>query len=731
MRTRRQRTAPQWLAARCRDLLDGTAVPLKRYLGELEEQWLKLAGDEANAEREEACGRLVTRLLDTLHVRYGAWQAEPGRDRLPQIWLGADGTIALVRSQALHGDWEVETPAGRETWTVLPCHGRFLEIWTRLEDGQKLTSARAMFGQALREVRGAFVFVALATLATSVFAFGTSLYSMQVYDRVVPVKGFSTLLVLTIGVLIASVLEFALKVAKTHILEPAIEHVDGRLSKQIYERLLHVRLDCFPATVGTLASQVKSYETVRSFYFAAIALGIELPFALCFLVLIALLAGPILAAIALGFFVVALVLGLALRRRILLHTQSSVASANQKWGLLVQTVEGIETIKASGAQWQHQNRWNRLAQEALDDDLKIRRLSEVSGYLTAMMNQLSYVALIAAGAWYAISDGTITSGTLVACSILSGRVLAPVAMIPGLVSQWAYARVSLGHLDALLALRADNDAVERPLAPERFEGRFSLDRVAFAYAGQANPIRIERLEIAPGERVGVIGSIGSGKSTLLKILCGLYPAQSGRVLLDGLDVNHVSRQHLAEQCGYLPQDPRLFSGTLRDNLVHGLVGRDQEEIVEAARATGLLAHIAADPRGFDLPISEGGAGLSRGQRQLVAITRLVLQRPSIWLLDEPTSGMDEQTEVQAIRAIAATIGANDTLVVVTHRPRLTELVARLVVLGGKGLVLDGPKAQVLARMAAQVGPRPGGQPVSPPAGQPAPSAPVISLQRKQ
>lgn len=731
MRSRKQRTPPQWLAARCRDLLEGTTAPLKRYLGELDELWHQQAGGGAGGEWDESKARLVTRLLDAMHVRYGAWLEEPNRDRLPQIWLGADGTIALLRAQALHGDWEVETPAGRETWADLPPDGRFLEIWTRFEGGEKLTSARALFARALREVRGAFVFVALATLATSVFAFGTSLYSMQVYDRVVPVKGFSTLLVLTIGVLIASVLEFALKVAKSHILEPAIEHVDGRFSKQIYERLLHVRLDCFPATVGTLASQVKSYETVRGFYFAAIGLGIELPFALCFLVLIALLAGPMLAAIALGFFILALALGLVLRRQIFQHSQSSVASSNQKWGLLVQTVEGIETIKASGAQWQHQNRWNRLAQQALSDDLKIRRLSEVSGFLTAMLSQVSYVTLIATGAWHAISDGTITSGTLVACSILSGRVLQPVAAIPGLVSQWAYARVSLQNLDALLALRSDNDSVERPLAPERFEGRFSLDRVSFAYAGQVNPLRIERLEIAPGERVGVIGSIGSGKSTLLKILTGLYPAQSGQVLVDGLDVNHVSRQHLAEHCGYLPQDPRLFSGTLRDNLVHGLVGRDQDEIVEAARATGLLAHIASDPRGFDLPISEGGAGLSRGQRQLVAITRLVLQRPSIWLLDEPTSGMDDQTEIQAIRAIAGSIGANDTLVVVTHRPRLTELVARLVVLGAKGLMLDGPKAQVLARMAAQTTPRPANQSAAPAPARTEPGAPLISLQRNQ
>ena len=734
---RKIKSAPLWLAARCRDLLPGTANMLKRRLSEVESQWERIAGDENNPDPAAYHARLLTSLLDGLQVHYGAWQIEPHRDRLPQLWLGSEGRVAILRSQALHGDWDVETPHGRETWEELPGEGQYLELWTRRGSETRLTTAQAMFGQALREVRSAFVFLALATLASSVFAFGTSLYSMQVYDRVVPVKGGSTLLVLTIGVLIAACLEFGLKVAKSSILEPAIEHVDARFSKQVYERLLHVRLDCFPATVGSLASQIKNYEAVRGFYFAAISAAIELPFAVFFLVLIALLAGPMLAFVALGFLIAALAIGLAMRRRIFQHTQSSVVSSNQKWGLLVQTVEGIETIKASGAGWQHQNRWNRLSHDALADDLKIRRHSEISNYLTQLMSQFSYVALIGVGAWYAITNGTITSGALVACSILSGRVLSPVAMLPGLVSQWAYSRVSLTHLDALLALRADNDGVERPLTPEHIAGRFSLEAVSFAYPGQVNPLRVERLEIVPGERVGIIGTIGSGKSTLIKMLSGLYPAQSGRVLLDGLDINVISRLHLSEHCGYLPQDPRLFAGTLRDNLVHGLGARSDEELVEAARASGLLVHIASDPRGLDLPISEGGAGLSRGQRQLVAITRLLLQRPTVWMLDEPTSGMDEQTEIQVIRALAAAIRPTDTLILVTHRPRLSELVGRLVVLGARGVMLDGPKAQVMEHLRAAAAAA-AGAPAAPPAAATAPAAPaatrigapVVSIQRK-
>jgi ATP-binding cassette subfamily C protein LapB len=432
---------------------------------------------------------------------------------------------------------------------------------------------------------------------------------------------------------------------------------------------------------------------------------IDLPLAALFLGLMIVLAGPALAMVVLAFLLLSLLVGMVMRKRILSHTAGSIAHSNMKWGLLVQSVEGIETLKSTGAGWQFLNRWNALSREALTDDLKIRRLHETGSFIAALLQQLSYVSIIAIGAWMAITHGAVTTGTLVACSILSGRVLAPVGTVQGLVSQWAFARISLDQLDALLALRRDNDQSQRPITPARLDGHYVLDRVSFAYPGQTRPIRIERLEIQPGERVGIIGSIGSGKSTLLKIFSGLYPAQSGLVLLDGLDLSQISRSQLAELSAFLPQDPRLFAGTLRENLLHGLVGVREDDIFEAAKATGLSRHLAADPRGLDQIIGESGNGLSRGQRQLVFLTRLLLHKPQILLLDEPTSGMDDQTEVQCLGALQASLSSSQTMVLVTHRPRLLDLVTRVVVMTPDGIVLDGPKLAVLKRLrsASQTG----------------------------
>lgn len=560
--------------------------------------------------------------------------------------------------------------------------------------------ARAIFREALVARKGLFAQAALGALLINVLALATAFYSMQVYDRVIPTQGTSTLIVLTIGVLIAAVFEFIVKLARSHLLETAVKGMDLDLSQAIFRRLLGIRLDQFPASVGTLSSQVKSYETIRAFLSSAtLYLAVDAPFAILFLCVILLLSGPVLAMIPAIFFALAVTVGLYYRRGIARHAESGFAAANRKLGLLVETVESAEAIKAMGAGDRQSDRWNALSLRTVEDDMAIRRFSESAAYWSALIQQVSYILLIAAGAWIAATSTDLTMGGLIACSILSGRVLGPVAALPGLVVQWAHAKAALTALEKVFALQSDNHGVDRPLMPEVLRGELRIENsLRFSWPGRPAPLAIDRLAIRAGEKVAIIGPVGAGKSTLLKLLAGLHAPQQGQVLLDGLDIQQIARTHLARRIGYLPQEVKLLSGPLRDHLAAGLENVGETEMLEACRITSLAQLVAAHPRGLDLPIGEGGTGVSGGQRQQIALTRLLLGKPDIWLLDEPTAAMDESAERRAIAAFAKAIAPRQTLVLVTHKPALLGLVERILLLAPTGIVMDGPRDDVLTRL---------------------------------
>ncbi len=539
----------------------------------------------------------------------------------------------------------------------------------------------------------------MASLLANTLALSASLYSMQVYDRVIPTQGVSTLIVLTTGALIAAALELVVKLARAHVLESAIKGMDLELSHTIFARLLGIRLDQFPASVGTLSAQLRGYETIRRFASSAtLYLAVDTPFALLFLIVIALLGGAGMAAIPVAFFALALGIGLFYRSRIARHAESGDAAANHKLGLLVETVENAENIKAAGGGARQLERWNALSGQSVDDDIRIQRYSEHATYLAAFMQQTSYILLVAVGAWIAATTTDLTMGGLIACSILSGRVLGPVAALPGLITQWAHARTALASLEKVFALEADNHAVARPLKPEHIRGEWRLENLRFAWPGRPRPFALPPTLIRPGEKIALIGPIGAGKTTLLRLMAGLFAPTEGQALLDGLDLQQIDRAHLASRLGYLPQEAKLLAGTLRDNLMAGLEGVNEAALLDACRATGLDQLVASHPRGLDMPIFEGGGGVSGGQRQLIALTRLILARPDAWLLDEPTSAMDEATEARALAALGRLVAPDQTLVIATHKPALLDRVDRLIVLLPGGGTMDGPKAAVLEQL---------------------------------
>ena len=649
-----------------------------------------------------------------LQVSAARWLEAPDAARVPALVYARHGEQVgqwgVLRGQNAQGQWVSEWwDSATQRWQECADPALSDHAFATLKLSRPYVASKSPVYQLIRDEiashRKLLREAVLGGLMINVVALATSFYSMQVYDRVIPTSAAQTLLVLTLGVLAAIVFELVAKRVRSGLYERLIDEVDQRLSRTIYLRFLSIRLDQLPQSVGGLAAQMRGYETVRGF-FTSITTNylVDMPFALVFLLIIALIGGW-LALIPLTFFVLCVVVGLYYRKQVDAFAGKSNAASNQKTGLLVETIEGAESIKSGQGGWRMLSQWMKTTDEARDVDLQMRNISEHSQHLAAALQQVSYTLMIAAGALL-VSHGDMTMGGLIACSILSGRVLTPVSMIPGQLVQWAHAKAALQGLDRLWALQDDHYGQEQPIVVASIRGDYRFEGVVASY-GTKKALALPSLSIRPGEKVGVLGPIGAGKTTLLRLLSGMYKPQEGRILLDDIDLGHLSKPVLAEHMGYVQQEGRLFAGTLRDNLILGQLDPGDEPILAAARQTGLLQTvIAVHPKGLQQEIFEGGSGLSGGQRQLVNLTRAFLRQPTLWLLDEPTASMDRGLELQVTQALKAAIRPTDTLVLVTHKGEMLELVDRVIVIANQQVVLDGPKAQVLQKLQTPPGAAP-------------------------
>lgn len=694
-----------WLARRLPGIVKELRPMQSHMVSELEG---RLAAAQTPGITREGLLACADYAFQSMGVRQPAWIASSKAARLPAVAIHPDVGAFILHQHTPAGGWLLEDAEGSRHVTVLPEGALYTEIQASHATGLNLyQTAGDLFRGALRDNRRYFFHAAIASVLINLFGLLTSLYSMQVYDRVIPTQGLSTLYALTAGVAMGIFLELVAKFARATITEHSVKSMDLHLSHSIFERLLRVRMDQFPASVGTLSAQLRSYEMIRSFASSVtLYLLVDTPFAIFFLAVIYMLGGPLVAAVPVVFFIVALTVGFLFRGGMERHALSGQAASNRKLGLLVEAVEGAESIKASGAGWQFLARWNSLTRTNVDEDMRLRHLGESASYYAGFLQQISYALLVATGAYVASTSTTLTAGGIIACSIISGRVLTPAGMLPGLMVQWANAKSAMRSLSHIFKLEQDNHAVECPFAIDRLRGEVAVQNLEFGYRGHATVLQLESLRIAPGEKIGLLGPVGSGKSTLLKLLSGMYMPSKGRVSFDGIDLQHISRPHLSDRLSYLPQDVRLFAGTLRDNLTTGIVGKTEQHLLAACELTGLAQVIAAHPKGLDMPIAEGGTGVSGGQKQLIALTRMVLSAPDVWLLDEPTASMDESLEMRTIAALRATVQVDQTLILVTHKPALLQLVDRLVILSPTGIVMDGPKAQVLQQLAARSRPTP-------------------------
>ena len=621
---------------------------------------------------------------------------QPDAAFLPLLAYRSDLGWGVIDSQTPQKSWNFRQ-ANQQVHT--PAEELILVLRIRLKEDhikQRKASFSDLLKSDLGNYKGILAEAVIATFLINLLALAVSLFSMQVYDRVIPTRSEYTLIILASGVFLVILFEAFMKFSRSRIMDKVVVGLDQYLSREVFQRLLKVRIDQMPGSVGSMAAQLRGYEQVRSFFTASTLFGlVDLPMTIIFISLVAFIGSPLVAVVPVIAAVIAITMGLVARKRIDAIAAEGATASYYKTGLLVEAVEGVETIKAGAGSWKFLSRWLDVMDITIKNDLDMKHANDNLTYFTQMLQQVSYVGIVIVGS-FVVMQGDMTMGGLIACSILGGRVLAPVMTIPSLLVQYAHAKAAKMNIESLFALEQDNQGVAYPLSPTHIKGAYQCDGMTFNYQGNDRPaISIPQLSIKPGERIAILGPIGSGKSTLLKVLAGLYAPTEGRVLLDGLDIHQISRDTLSERLGYLQQDHRLFQGTLRENLLIGMAAPNDDVIQDTLNRTGLINLVSSHSSGLDLPISEGGKGLSGGQKQLVAFTRLLLTKPDVFLLDEPTASMDNRQEQRCLQVLRQELTKGQTFIVSTHKTALLDLVDRLIIMDNQRIIIDGPKQAVL------------------------------------
>ncbi len=539
--------------------------------------------------------------------------------------------------------------------------------------------------------------VLLASLMINVFGLAGPFFTMNVYDRVIPNLAFETLWVLGLGIGTVYGFNLLLRGLRGYFIDEAGKKANLRISAALLEKVLGLRLEVRPKSVGAFSKNLQQFESVRDFItsFSITAL-IDLPFMVLGLAAVWYLGGPIvfihLAAIAfMGLF--ALMVQAPLKKAV----EKSFAASAQKNAILVEGLSGIETLKMLGAESQIQRAWEEAVSYIATWSSRSRLFSGSVSHVTDFILNLTVVAVLIAGV-YRIAEGQLSQGGIIALMILSRQAIAPMSQVVNLATRFHRAKAALATLNGIMALPVERPTDKSFLHRSECLGRLSFEQVDFKYPGQTGlALRNISLAIEPGEKVAIIGPIGSGKTTLGKLLLGLYEPTGGMVCLDDTDIRQIDPAELRRFIGYVPQEVTLFRGTIRDNIVLGSPEVDDAAIIRAARLSGAADFVGKHPLGYDLEIGEQGRGLSGGQRQSVALARALLHDPPILILDEPSSSMDNRTESR-LKANLVELIATKTVLLITHRGSLLDLVNRIVIIDNGAVVADGPRDQVLSAM---------------------------------
>lgn len=542
--------------------------------------------------------------------------------------------------------------------------------------------------------RGTYLMAMLGAVFINLFALTSPLYIMNVYDRVIPNNAIETGWALGIGALVVYGFELAMRIIRSYLIDFAGQRIDVIAARRIFDQVLNMRLAHRPKSSGVFANMLRDFDSVRDFFTSAtITTLVDLPFALFFLFIIYQIGGPIafiLAGLIVAVFVVGLLIQIPLKKRV----RSAIHAAEAKHGLLIETISGLETIKTIGADGLMRARYMAHVGENASHGHRSRFWSGLGVHVATFFQHSATILVVLMG-MYLVRDAQLTMGGLIACVILGGRAIAPIGQIANLMARYHQAGNALKTLETIMDQPVDRPDQKQYLNRSKLNGKITFEGITFSYPQVNNKVlQGASFTINPGEKIGVIGRIGSGKSTIARLMMGLYEPDEGSILLDDTDMRQIDPADLRRNIAYISQDITLFTGSIRDNIALSKPHADEETILKIAKASGVHDFVSRHPMGYDAPVGEQGSALSGGQRQAIALARAMLVEPQILLCDEPTNAMDVHAENAFCKYIENQIG-DRTLILITHKQHMLNLVDRLILLDNGKIIMDAPRQDVL------------------------------------
>lgn len=662
------------------------------------------------AAHSNASGRLSIR--DAIEVAHHAGlQAGFGARKLagfddtlvPALLLLENDKAVVFRGRAKNGLLLIFDPAmgesiGEVAESVIAKHYTGYAILFRRshkEESAKRNKPASghWFWSAMLANRWSYAQVALAAAVANLLGLSTSVFIMVVYDRVLPNEATESLIALTLGVSLALAFDFALKLLRAGFIDRAGQKADMFMGRRVFDQVLNIKMKSRTGSTGAIASTIREFETLREFFTSATLVAlVDLPFIALFIMVIYVVGGPLALIPALAVPVV-LLAGMAVQPLLSRLAEKSFADGQSKQSVLVETVSGLETIKTTAAARQMRARWDDAIERQSSHGIRSRTVTQFALNLTGFTQQAAQVLIVFYGV-FLITDGQASMGALIASVMLTGRALAPLGQLAQTLTRVNQARSAYRNLNALMQAESERPEGRNWISRPHIDGRISFKDVCFSYPDQTDDtLSGVSFDIAPGEKVAILGPIGSGKSTITRLLLGLYEPRAGSVMLDGVDIRQIDPGDLRRNVGSVLQDVWLFSGSIRDNIASGAIRPRDQDLIEASQVAGVEDFVVHHPSGYDQQLAERGEGLSGGQRQAIALARALIGRPPVLLLDEPTSAMDVKTEAEVIKRLKQAT-ADTTMVIITHRTSLLELVDRVIVIERGQVGADGPTSML-------------------------------------
>lgn len=556
------------------------------------------------------------------------------------------------------------------------------------------------FWSVVRRFGSNYGHVALAALLVNMLALAAPLFTMNVYDRVVPNGAIPSLVALAVGLGLAIVFDFVIRIVRSRIVDLTGKKIDVVLAANIFEHILAVKMANRPTSVGILANQMRDFDSVREFFTSGtVVAATDLIFAMIFIGVLFIIAGP-LAWIPLLMLPIVIGTGFILQRPLDRAMKRLQAESAARHGVLIESLSGIETVRATGAESRMQTAWERSVAATARSGEDVHFWSSLALTISSSAQQITSMLLVVIGV-FLILDGKITMGALIAANMLSGRVLAPISSLASVITRATQTLSALRSIDRLMSLERERPPGRAYVARKIEKGSIVFDNVSFRYPGtKESALENVSFKIAPGERVAIIGRVGSGKTTVGRLLSGFYEPLEGSIAIDGIDSRQYDPADLRAGVGFVMQDTDLFFGKLRENITLGKPAATDEEVIEAARLSGVEQFIAGHPLGYDMPVAEGGRSLSGGQKQAIGLARAMIRKPKIMFMDEPTAHFDVRSETEFLDRLKDIAKSDMTIIVSTHRPSLLSLVNRILVFERGKLIADGPRETIIANLQA-------------------------------